>query len=88
MSEVTEKNVRVINFDGNKKNWSVWEQKFLARSRRKGYKDIIVATKTAPVASTVIDESTTQGKDLSRQEHANLLAYEDLIIKIRLITQN
>jgi len=82
MSEVAEKNVRVINFDGSKKNWSVWEQKFLARSRRKGYKDIIIGKKVAPDVNTTINESTAAGKELRMLENANILAYEDLILSI------
>ena len=43
----------------------MWSKKFLAKAKLKGYKDKMNSAKTAPFASTVIDESAEKKK--SRQ---------------------
>jgi hypothetical protein len=41
-----EKVIRVIGFGGEVIDWPVWEEEFLARSRRKGYKKILLGKET------------------------------------------
>ena len=43
MSEVVsgEGTIKVIPFSGNKRDWPIWSEKFLARGDVKGYKDIL-----------------------------------------------
>jgi len=40
MSVVEEKNLKVIAFSGKQDDWKFWEIKFLARARRKGFREI------------------------------------------------
>ena len=54
--------IRVIRFSGSKEYWPVWEEKFLARARRSGYKEVLKGTMYIPIASDVIDEATDEGK--------------------------
>ena len=33
--------IKVILFDGTKKQWLIWMEKFMARAARKGYKSLL-----------------------------------------------
>ena len=81
MSE-NEKTIRVLPFNGKKENWSVWEEKFLARAKRKGYKKVLLGKETAPKDSETIDERTDAGKEKKRLKDANELGFEELILSI------
>jgi len=48
ISQVEEKGIKVICFDGQQDNWSNWEEKFLARARRKGFKEVLLGTVPIP----------------------------------------
>ena len=54
--------IKVIPFSGKKADWCVWEEKFLARARRKGYKSILKGNVQAPKDSERFDERTAEGK--------------------------
>ena len=41
MSGDFDKSVRMEPFSGKQVDWQVWSEQFLARARRKGYKDIL-----------------------------------------------
>ena len=74
--------IRVLKFSGAKEDWSVWEEKFLARAKGKGYRDVLKGKTTVPDDSHVIDESTDAGKLELKARQANENAYEDLILSI------
>ena len=40
--EMAETSIKVILFSGAKKDWSAWEEKFLSRATRRGYRDILL----------------------------------------------
>jgi hypothetical protein len=40
--------IRVLNFTGKKEEWSSWSEKFLAKARRSGIKDILLSKLTIP----------------------------------------
>ena len=82
MSENNERSIRILPFNGKQENWSIWEEKFLARAKRKGYKNILLAKEVAPKDSVMIDTSTSAGKEQMRQRDANELAFEELILSI------
>ena len=44
------KSIRVINFSGRTSDWEGWSEKFLARSKRKGYKKLLTGKDTIPTA--------------------------------------
>jgi len=50
MSETVggEGTIKVIPFSGNKRDWPIWSEKFLARGDVKGYKDILMGKVTVP----------------------------------------
>ena len=80
--QVDEKPIRVIVFSGKQQDWTMWEEKFLARANKKGYKKLLVGSETAPKDGEVWDERTVEGKEKKRLRAANEAAYEDLILSI------
>ena len=42
MSDMREETIRIIVFDGKSSSWPAWEEKFLARAKRRGYKDLLL----------------------------------------------
>jgi hypothetical protein len=42
-------------FSGKKKDWIHWEEKYLAKSRRYGYKDLLLGRLTIPKSSKLLD---------------------------------
>jgi hypothetical protein len=41
--------LRIHPFDGKKKEWVTFEEKFLARAKRKGYKNVMTGRDEIPV---------------------------------------
>jgi len=78
MATAKEERITIIPFDGTKKQWKIWSTKFLARARRKGYKEILLGIEKAPKdnATTPLSTEEQKLKDL------NTLAYEDIILSI------
>ena len=72
-----EKAIRVISFSGQKKDWAMWEEKFLAKARRRDYKDVLLGKATIPKESDALN--TDEKKKVAK---LNELAYEDLILAI------
>eukprot|EP00428_Durinskia_dybowskii_P019457 CAMPEP_0170210852 /NCGR_PEP_ID=MMETSP0116_2-20130129/5036_1 /TAXON_ID=400756 /ORGANISM="Durinskia baltica, Strain CSIRO CS-38" /LENGTH=76 /DNA_ID=CAMNT_0010461375 /DNA_START=100 /DNA_END=326 /DNA_ORIENTATION=- len=48
MSDEFEKAIRIEPFSGKQEDWQVWSEQFLARARRKGYKDILKGKISVP----------------------------------------
>jgi hypothetical protein len=48
--------IRVLNFTGKKEEWSLWSEKFLAKARRSGIKDILLGKLTIPKTNDEINE--------------------------------
>ncbi len=83
MSEYKEEtSIRVITFDGKKTTWPSWKEKFLARAKKKGYKDILTK-KVVPVPeTTTIADNDAQRDEKLKARNANENAYADLILSI------
>jgi len=82
MTDSDDKAIRVISFNGKQSEWAIWEEKFLARARRRGYKDIILGKTAVPADSVVIDTTTPAGKEQARVRKLNDVAFEELILSI------
>ena len=78
MTDLTEKTLRVIPFDGKAANWRMWSIKFSARAHGRGYLDVLKGTTTVPPHSQVLTDSATD-KVLKAARDANLLMYQDII---------
>ena len=48
MSEKQETSIKVIPFSGKKKDWVTWNEKFMARAKRRGYKDLLLGKADIP----------------------------------------
>ena len=57
---VDEKSIKVIMFDGTSVMWRSWSEKFLARAKRRGYKDLVNGSKEVPKKS---DEANWTAED-------------------------
>ena len=55
MSEEEVKTTKIIKFSGSKDDWPIWSEKFLARARRVGYKDILLGNVIVPDDDTDIE---------------------------------
>jgi hypothetical protein len=83
MSDDTDKSsIRIAPFSGKHFDWPVWREKFMARARRKGYKEILTGGATAPADSVTIDVTTPEGKAQKALRDANETAYEALVLLI------
>ena len=82
MSVKEEKNFRVIMFSGKSEDWSFWEEKFLARAKRKGFKKILLGTVQVAHDDEQLDLATTEGKEKQDIRDKNELAFEELILSI------
>lgn len=82
MVEHEESSIRVIMFTGKKQDWSAWEERFLAKARRKGFKNLLLGKETIPNSSVLIDESTEPGKVQKKILDLNDMAYSELILSM------
>jgi len=82
MSDSDDKAIRVMNFNGKQSDWPIWEEKFLARARRRGYKDILLGKAQVPTDSTMIDATTPAGKEQAKMKKLNEVAFEELILSV------
>ena len=74
--------IRVIAFSGRQADWTVWEEKFLAKANIRGYKKLLLGTEIAPKDGDEYDETTAIGLENKRMREANEAAYTDLILSI------
>ena len=77
-----ETSIRVISFSGKKKDWIAWEEKFLAKSKRRGYKDILLGKVTIPKSTDTLDPAIDSEKDLIEIREKNESGYTDLILSM------
>jgi len=82
MSVVKEKNLKVIAFRGKQDDWKFWEGKFLARVRRKGFREIFLGKETIPKDNEKFDLSKLDEKAKSKICKKNELAFEELVLLI------
>ena len=45
------KSIHVIQFSGKTRDWEGWSEKFLARSKRKGYNELLQGKEKVPTQS-------------------------------------
>ena len=57
LTKDVETSIRVIQFSGKTKDWPVWEEKFLAKAKRKGFKDVLLGKYKIPKSTVILDEN-------------------------------
>jgi hypothetical protein len=64
--------IKGIGFSGKRKDWITWEEKFLWKARRHGYKDLLLGEVKIPESTTVLtvivgsDEDEVRAKAKTR----------------------
>ena len=54
--------IRVLNFSGRKDEWPTWSEKFLAKAKRSGIKDVLLGKLQIPKSSEEFEEKTEKKK--------------------------
>jgi hypothetical protein len=80
--------IRVIPFCGKVNEWPIWSERFLAKSRRFGFKDSLLGKLSIPTADEEIDEESESGKKKSAIIELNEIAYTELILSIDIKTRS
>jgi hypothetical protein len=73
-------NIRVIPFCGKVDEWPIWSERFLAKSRSFGFKDLLLGKLSIPPVDEEIDEEFESGKKKSAIIELNEIAYTKLIL--------
>jgi hypothetical protein len=77
MTDIT--TIRVIPVYGKSEEWLTWSEKFLAKSRRYGFKDVLLGKVKIPKTDEVYDMESEEGKKMIIAADINELAYTELI---------
>jgi hypothetical protein len=81
------KSIRVLEFNGKTSDWEGWSEKFKARAKRKGYKDLLLGKKNIPTdneyqQALTVSPETSSSKETIDLAELNEEAYEDIILSI------
>lgn len=81
------KSIRVLEFSGKTSEWEGWSEKFKARAKRKGYKDLLLGKKAIPTDSEYkqaisVSPETSTSKETIVLAQLNEEAYEEIILSI------
>ena len=88
VESVGEASIKVIPFSGNKRDWPVWSEKFLARGDIKGYRDILLGEVDVPTDDEFAKISDAgDKKKASELRKLNKDAYIDLLLSIATETE-
>ena len=79
MDDTEKSMIKIAPFSGKQSDWSVWREKFMARAKRKGYKDILLGNTKVPAESETL---TSADKVKLAARKANNTAFEDLLLLI------
>jgi gag-polypeptide of LTR copia-type len=74
--------IRVIPFCGKVDEWLIWSEKFLAKARRSGFKDLLLGKLSIPKANEVFDVMSDKEKKMMRIINLNKIAYTQFILSI------
>ena len=74
--------IRVLIFSGRKEDWPTWSEKFLAKAKRSGIKDVLLGKLKVPKSSEELEDKTEEGRKLIKNSDLNELAFTELILSI------
>jgi hypothetical protein len=80
--------IRVIPFYGKLDEWPIWSERFLAKSRCFGVKDLLLGKLSIPTVDEKFDEENESGKKKSIAIEMNEIAYTELILSIYVKTSS
>ena len=56
--------IHVIPFYGKSDEWPTWSEKFLAKAKRYGFKDVLLGKVTIPKTDEVFNVESEKGKEM------------------------
>ncbi len=74
--------IRVLNFLGRKEERPTWSEKFLAKAKRSGIKDVLLGKLQIPTTSEELEEKSEEGRRMMKNADLNELAFTELILSI------
>jgi hypothetical protein len=80
--------IRVIPFCGKGDEWPIWSEKFLAKAKRYGFKDVLLGKLSIPKIDESFDEASDQGKRMPQIIEFNEIAFTELILSIDVKSSN
>ena len=80
--------IRVIPFCGKVDEWPIWSERFLAKSKRFGFKELLLGKLSIPTADEEIDLESESGKKKSVIIKLNEIAYSELILSVDIKTSS
>jgi hypothetical protein len=86
MSDLTA--IRLLSFLVSKDEWPTWSEKFLAKAKRSGIKDVLLEKVLIPKSSEVFDEKVDEGKRMLRIIDLNEMAFTELVLSIDVISSS
>jgi hypothetical protein len=72
--------IRVIPFYGKNEEWPTRREKFLAKARRYGFKDMLLGKVRIPKTDEDYEMDSEEGQKLTIAADMNELAYTELIL--------
>jgi hypothetical protein len=69
-------------FSKRKEEWPTWIEKFLAKAKRSGIKDVLLRNVAISKSSDVIEEKNEEGKDMMKAVERNEIEFAELILSI------
>ena len=85
MSEFTntkESSIRIIGFSGKKQDWVPWEEKFVAKAKRRGYKSVLLGKESIPKSSDDFTSDDSDKVNGPKIKEKNEEGYTDLILSM------
>jgi hypothetical protein len=76
--------IRVIPFYGKLEEWPIWSERFLAKAKRCGFKDLLLGKLSITKVDEKIDEMPDNEKKKSIIIKSNEIAYTELILLINI----
>jgi hypothetical protein len=74
--------IQVLSFSGSKDEWPTWSEKFLAKAKRSGIKDVLLGKVFILKSSEVVGEKTDEGKRILRIIDLNEMAFTELVLLV------
>jgi hypothetical protein len=69
---------RVIPFFGKAHEWPIWNELFMAKAKRYGFKDVLTGKLSIPKADEEFDKDSDMGKKMLNAIESNKVAYTEL----------
>ena len=74
-----DKAIRVLNFSGKQNDWIMWEAKYKARARMKGWLQVLLGQVVVPKENVILTDAQAAEKNARK---ANEEGYSDLLLSM------